>query len=127
MPINIESFSDQDLRKYIDSIINIITNVINDTKKVIFICGKDKSDKESFRFKISQLLEQKTNYQLAYPEDLFEDLLEGQASNSLLSLEQQLAEAVDLIILIRKPWFFRRAWCFFNAKRTSRKNARIAA
>ncbi|WP_240196262.1 retron St85 family effector protein [Salmonella enterica] len=49
---------------------------------------------------MSQLSEHNTNYQLAYPEDLFEDLLEGQANNSLLSLEQQLAEAVDLIILI---------------------------
>ncbi|QLA00418.1 UDP-3-O-(3-hydroxymyristoyl)glucosamine N-acyltransferase [Enterobacter cloacae] len=122
MPINIESFSDKDLRKYIDSIINIITNGINDTKKVIFICGKDKSDKESFRFKISQLLEQKTNYQLAYPEDLFEDLLEGQASNSLLSLEQQLAEAVDLIILIpESPGSFAELGAFSTQKELAEK------
>ncbi|PXO17945.1 UDP-3-O-(3-hydroxymyristoyl)glucosamine N-acyltransferase [Salmonella enterica] len=98
--VKIEDLSSSDIKKSIDTIRNIIINGINDTKKVIFICGKDKSDKESYRFKISQLLEHNTNYQLAYPEDLFEDLLEGQANNSLLSLEQQLAEAVDLIIII---------------------------
>lgn len=78
----------------------VIKNGLDDSKKVIFICGKDKSDKNSYRYKISLLLEKEKSYQLAYPEDLFEDLLEGQAGNSLLALEEQLAEAVDLIILI---------------------------
>ncbi|EAR1262509.1 UDP-3-O-(3-hydroxymyristoyl)glucosamine N-acyltransferase, partial [Salmonella enterica] len=73
--VKIEDLSSSDIKKSIDTIRNIIINGINDTKKVIFICGKDKSDKESYRFKISQLLEHNTNYQLAYPEDLFEDLL----------------------------------------------------
>ncbi len=122
MPITIENFSDKDLIKYTDATRNIIINGINDTKKVIFICGKDKSDKESFRFKISQLLEQKTNYQLAYPEDLFEDLLEGQANNSLLSLEQQLAEAVDLIILIpESPGSFAELGAFSTQKELAEK------
>ncbi|EAT6679566.1 UDP-3-O-(3-hydroxymyristoyl)glucosamine N-acyltransferase, partial [Salmonella enterica] len=124
--VKIEDLSSSDIKKSIDTIRNIIINGINDTKKVIFICGKDKSDKESYRFKISQLLERNTNYQLAYPEDLFEDLfedlLEGQANNSLLSLEQQLAEAVDLIILIpESPGSFAELGAFSTRKELAEK------
>ncbi|EAT0463957.1 UDP-3-O-(3-hydroxymyristoyl)glucosamine N-acyltransferase, partial [Salmonella enterica] len=69
-----------------------------------------------------QLLEHNTNYQLAYPEDLFEDLLEGQANNSLLSLEQQLAEAVDLIILIpESPGSFAELGAFSTRKELAEK------
>ncbi|MDO6580258.1 retron St85 family effector protein [Photobacterium sp. 2_MG-2023] len=78
----------------------IIDKGINENNRIIFLCGADKNDRESLRFKFSKVLESQRRYELTYPEDLFEDLLEGQGENSLLSLEEQLAEAVDLIALI---------------------------
>ncbi|EAR2230359.1 UDP-3-O-(3-hydroxymyristoyl)glucosamine N-acyltransferase, partial [Salmonella enterica] len=38
--VKIEDLSSSDIKKSIDTIRNIIINGINDTKKVIFICGK---------------------------------------------------------------------------------------
>lgn len=118
-------FSDlhqSEIGRLIPTLRDLIINGVNDTKRVIFICGKDKSDKNSFRFKISDVLEKNTNYQLAYPEDLFEDLLEGQASNSLLSLEAQLANAVDLIILIpESPGSFAELGAFSMLKELAAK------
>ncbi|MFZ4832192.1 hypothetical protein [Rouxiella sp. Mn2063] len=88
------------MEKLIPDLRDLVINGIDDSKRIIFICGKDKTDTESYRFRVSAFLETFSHYQLAFPEDLFEDLLEGQANHSLLSLETQLADAVDLIILI---------------------------
>ncbi|EOY2408734.1 retron St85 family effector protein, partial [Yersinia enterocolitica] len=96
----IPKISDKHLDSSVEKIRDLILNDVDDTKKVIFLCGKDKSDKDSYRAKIASFLEKEKGYQLAFPEDLFEDLLEGQGGHSLLSLEKQLAEAVDLIVLI---------------------------
>ncbi|WP_407439883.1 retron St85 family effector protein [Lelliottia sp.] len=96
----IANFREKDLEHLGQSISKIIKDGTDNSKKVIFLCGKDKSDTESYRYKISKVLLKEKNLQLAYPEDLFEDLLEGQANNSLLHLEEQLAQAVDLIVLI---------------------------
>lgn len=83
-----------------ESILEIITNGIDEKRKVIFLCGANKNDKTKLRYKFSEILKGEEKYELTYPEDIFEDLLEGQGGNSLLSLEEQLAEAVDLIILL---------------------------
>jgi len=119
---HVDGLHDSVVKNFIAPIHDILTNGVNDSKRVIFICGKDKSDKESYRYKISKILEQHAKYQLAYPEDLFEDLLEGQANNSLLSLEAQLAEAVDLIILIpESPGSFAELGAFSMIKGLSAK------
>lgn len=48
--------------------------------------------------------------------------MEGQANNSLLSLEQQLAEAVDLIILIpESPGSFAELGAFSTRKELAEK------
>ena len=119
---HVDGLHDSVVKKFIAPIHDILTNGVNDSKRVVFICGKDKADKESYRYKISKILEQHAKYQLAYPEDLFEDLLEGQANNSLLSLEAQLAEAVDLIILIpESPGSFAELGAFSMIKGLSAK------
>lgn len=105
-----------------ESIGKIIKDGTDDSKKIIFICGKDKNDVSSYRYKISTILSHEKNYQLAYPEDLFEDLLEGQANNSLLKLEEQLAQAVDLIILIpESPGSFAELGAFSMRKELAQK------
>ncbi len=96
----IKNFSKESLDEFISQVRPIINEGIDENKRIIFLCGADKSDKSSLRYAFSQILESQSNIELAYPEDLFEDLLEGQGRNSLLSLENHLADAVDLIALI---------------------------
>jgi len=96
----IENFPEEQLDKFVKEIRTIFEKGIDESKKVIFLCGADKSDEKSLRYVFSQFLGSQTNMELAYPEDLFEDLLEGQGKNSLLALEEHLAKAVDLIALI---------------------------
>jgi len=99
--INIDNVPDGIYKKILrEPILQIITNGIDEKRKVIFLCGASKEDKTKLRYKFSEILKNEDNYELSYPEDIFEDLLEGQGDNSLLSLEEQLAEAVDLIILL---------------------------
>lgn len=118
----IPKIKDIELDSFVDKIRNLILNDIDDTKKVIFLCGKDKSDKNSYRAKVASFLQKEKSYQLAYPEDLFEDLLEGQGGNSLLALEQQLAEAVDLIVLIpESPGSFAELGAFSMKTELARK------
>lgn len=120
--MNINNINDKDLNAIGESIGKIIKEGTDDSKKVVFICGKDKSDISSYRYKISKILSHEKNYQLAYPEDLFEDLLEGQANNSLLKLEEQLAQAVDLIILIpESPGSFAELGAFSMRKELAQK------
>lgn len=68
-------------------------------KTTIFLCGAHKSDKEKGRYKLSKLFKEHGTFELVYPEDIFEDVLEGQA-NSLLWLENTLAASVDAIVII---------------------------
>jgi hypothetical protein len=92
-----KSVYDKELRPIV---LNIITNGINEHKRVIFLCGASKDDTYKLRHRFSLILQDEPRYELTYPEDLFEDLLEGQGDNSLLSLEEELADSVDLIILL---------------------------
>ncbi|EPV2480615.1 retron St85 family effector protein [Enterobacter ludwigii] len=69
------------------------------TKLSIFLCGGDVANHQSGRHQFSQFLAKAKNVDVFYPEDLFDDLLAGQGQHSLLSLENILAEAVDVIIL----------------------------
>ncbi|MFI5452441.1 retron St85 family effector protein [Pedobacter sp. UC225_61] len=70
----------------------------------IFLCGKAISDKTSLRFRIADILENRLwysgNYDLVYPEDIFEELLYSSASSDLLSLENLLADSVDVVVVI---------------------------
>lgn len=88
---------DRDIKS---AILDIVRNGINEHKRVIFLCGASKEDENKLRHRFSIILKNEVRYELTYPEDLFEDLLEGQGDNSLLSLEEQLADSVDLIIMI---------------------------
>ena len=120
--MRLNNIYDAEFKTIGESIRKIIKEGTDDSKKIIFICGKDKSDTSSYRYKISTILSNEKNYQLAYPEDLFEDLLEGQANNSLLKLEEQLAQAVDLIILIpESPGSFAELGAFSMRKELAQK------
>lgn len=70
----------------------------------VFLCGKAISDKTSLRFRIADILQNKIwysgNFDLIYPEDIFEELLYSSTSSDLLSLENLLAESVDAVVVI---------------------------
>ncbi len=118
----INKFPDLYISLTIDEIRNLLKNGFDDSQKTIFLCGKDKSDKKSLRYKFSTFLSQEKGITLTYPEDLFEDLLEGQGKNSLLSLETQLADSVDLIVLIpESPGSFAELGAFSMDKTLAKK------
>lgn len=66
----------------------------------VFLCGADRSDNKSGRYKMAKLFEKEKHYELLYPEDLFDDLLYGPGQHSLLLLENLLADSVDSIVLL---------------------------
>jgi|UniRef100_A0A8H9Z2M6 hypothetical protein len=85
------------------------------TKLSIFLCGGDVANHQSGRHQFSQFLAKAKNIDVFYPEDLFDDLLAGQGQHSLLSLENILAEAVDVIILFpESPGSFTELGAFSN-------------
>jgi hypothetical protein len=88
-------------------IANIIKNQIYipvyGKKRTLFLCGADIKDKTKGRYKMATLLaenQSRIEYELLYPESLFDDLLAGQNQHSLLFLENILAESVDAIVLL---------------------------
>lgn len=91
-------------------------------KLTIFLCGGDIEDHFSGRHLFSQFLDKAKNVDVFYPEDLFDDLLAGQGQHSLLSLENILAEAVDVIILFpESPGSFTELGAFTNNDRLRKK------
>lgn len=72
-------------------------------KRTIFLCGADIRDKTQGRFKMASLFtenQSRIQYELLYPESLFDDLLAGQGQHSLLALENILASSVDAIVIL---------------------------
>jgi hypothetical protein len=73
-------------------------------KTSIFLCGADIRKKETTRFKIAQSLTENfwysMHYDLIYPEDIFDELLYSANATDLLSLENLLADSVDVVIII---------------------------
>ncbi|MDR5615977.1 retron St85 family effector protein [Arsenophonus sp.] len=72
-------------------------------KRTIFLCGADIKDQTKSRFKMACLFKEnqsRIQYELLYPESLFDDLLAGQGQHSLLALENILASSVDAIVLL---------------------------
>lgn len=73
-------------------------------KTSIFLCGKDINDKTSMRFRIAEGLTKgfwySNNYDLIYPEDIFDELLYSSNATDLLSLENLLADSVDAVVVI---------------------------
>jgi len=113
-----------------DEELKIVAEVIRDhifvpsfsLKTTIFLCGADLSDKKTGRHKMANLFENKSRYQLLYPENLFDDLMAGQGQHSLLVLENILADSVDSIVLLpESPGSFAELGAFANNSRLANK------
>ncbi len=94
-------------------------------KTTIFLCGADISQKDKLRFKITSSLNKSRysfQYDIIYPEDIFDELLYSSKTKDLLSLEGLLADSVDAIVLIpESPGSFSELGAFANDKKLRKK------
>ena len=98
---------------------------VNTYKTTIFLCGADLSQKDKIRYKIDKVLRNwwySIQYDIIYPEDIFEELLYSSQTKDLLSLENLLAESVDAIVLIpESPGSFTELGAFANNEKVRNK------
>ncbi|MEA3327076.1 MAG: retron St85 family effector protein [Chloroflexota bacterium] len=98
----------ESLTKLADYIHNEAYKKFVDKKTTVFLCGAARDNKDSTRAKLEEALLMtlyyRYKYQLAYPEDLFTDLLLGHGRHDLISLENILADSVDAIVIIVESW-----------------------
>ena len=71
---------------------------IDDNSFNIFLCGESIEQDDTIREKIHSRISRVKNYNIIFPEWIFPDLLAHKKKN-ILSLEAELAEYVDLIVL----------------------------
>jgi hypothetical protein len=94
-------------------------------KTSLFLCGADKNNKSTTRFKIAQALSDRWNsynFDLVFPEDIFDELLYSSKGKDLLSLENLLAESIDVIIIIpESPGSFAELGAFANDEKLRNK------
>ncbi|WP_448702527.1 retron St85 family effector protein [Mucilaginibacter sp. AW1-3] len=94
-------------------------------KTSIFLCGADINRKDKIRFKISEALTDWWNsyqYDLVFPEDIFDEILYNSKGKDLLSLENLLAESIDVILLIpESPGSYAELGAFANDEKLRSK------
>lgn len=110
----------------LSKIANIVKEKIfiprSQNKTSIFLCGADKNNSKTGRSKMDFILSKYARHEILYPEDLFDDLLAGQGKYSLLSLENILADSVDVILLFpESPGSFAELGAFSNNERLAKK------
>ncbi len=98
---------------------------VNTYKTTFFLCGSDISQKDKMRYKIAEEINNRWDsfqYDIIYPEDIFEELLYSSQAKDLLSLENLLAESVDAVVLIpESPGSFAELGAFANNEKLRSK------
>jgi len=93
-------------------------------KTTIFLCGADISKKEKMRYKIAESISAnwRTYFDIIFPEDIFDELLNSSKTKDLLSLEALLADSVDSIVVIpESPGSFAELGAFANDAQLRKK------
>ncbi len=120
-----EDISKADCKKLSTKIREDIFKPVNTYKTTIFLCGADLSQKDKIRYKIDKILTSlwySIQYDMIYPEDIFEELLYSSQTKDLLSLENLLAESVDAVVLIpESPGSFTELGAFANDEKVRNK------
>jgi hypothetical protein len=111
--------SKEDCKKLSIKIKDDFYRPVNEYKSTIFLCGADLKQKEKFRYQIAGLLmndwRNSFYYDVIFPEDIFDDLLYSSKRQDLLSLENMLADSVDVIVIIpESPGSFAELGAFAN-------------
>lgn len=116
--IEANEISKSDCQKIAIKIREIVFKPAYRSKTTIFLCGADISLETTIRYKIREVLTNfwySFDYDLIYPEDIFEELLYSSKSKDLLSLENLLAESVDAVVIIpESPGSFAELGAFAN-------------
>ena len=120
-----DDMSKAEYKKLAIKIRDDIFKPVNTYKTTIFLCGADLSQKDKIRYKIDKVLRNwwySIQYDIIYPEDIFEELLYSSQTKDLLSLENLLAESVDAIVLIpESPGSFTELGAFANNEKVRNK------
>jgi hypothetical protein len=92
---------------------------VNTYKTTIFLCGADLSQKDKIRYQINEILTNDYSnsfyYDIVFPETIFDELLYSSKRRDLLSLENMLADCVDVIVIIpESPGSFAELGAFAN-------------
>lgn len=94
-------------------------------KTTIFLCGADKSKQDTVRAKLYKSFTDRFNsylYRIVFPEDLFDELLYSTQYGNLLTLENLLADSVDVIcIVLESPGAIAELGAFANDERLRSK------
>lgn len=99
---------------------------VNTYKTTIFLCGADLKDRTKTRFKLAEALKRswlESNWiDFVYPEDIFDDVLYSNKGMDLLSLENLLAESIDVILIVpESPGSFAELGAFANDSKLRQK------
>jgi len=111
--------SKEDCKKLSIKIKDEFYRPVNEYKSTIFLCGADLKQKDKMRSQFADLIMNdwlnSFYYDIIFPEDIFDDLLYSSKRRDLLSLENMLAESVDVIVLIpESPGSFAELGAFAN-------------
>lgn len=117
--------SNDDCKKLAKRIRDDFYKPINTYKINVFLCGADISLTNKLRFKVAKEFSHFWNaywYEIIYPEGIFDELLYSSKSKDLLSLENLLADSVDVILIIpESPGSFAELGAFANNERLRSK------
>lgn len=124
--MNSYNFSDSDCRILAKKIKEDIFRPDYNYKISVFLCGAELKNKNNIRHKIAYAFRNRYlyyfNYDIIFPEDLFDELLKKSDSFDLLSLENLLAESVDVIVVIpESPGSFTELGAFANNEKLRAK------
>ncbi|MRI49546.1 hypothetical protein FDP61_09345 [Enterobacter ludwigii] len=121
-PVKDKNLTDGDIKIVADVIKERIYVPLYEKKITVFLCGADLKQKNKGRAKVAKLFKEYSKYEILYPEDLFEELLAGQGQYSLLSLENILADSVDVVVIIpESPGSFAELGAFSNNNKLVKK------
>jgi hypothetical protein len=97
----------------------------NQNEISIFLCGGNGSQETRFRRKLGKKISEiisKYKYDVYYPEDMFIELILGPERHDLLTLENLLANSVNVVaILLQSPGTFTELGAFANYKKLKDK------
>jgi len=119
------NISDEDCIKLARRIRDDFYKPLNTFKTTMFLCGADISLTDKMRYKVADEFKNFWNsywYEIIYPEDIFDELLYSSRSKDLLSLENLLADSVDVIMIIpESPGSFAELGAFANNEKLRAK------
>lgn len=120
-----KNISDEDCKKLAKRIRDDFYKPLNTFKITMFLCGADISLKDKMRYKIANEFKNFWNsywYEIIYPEDIFDELLYSSRSKDLMSLENLLADSVDVVLMSpESPGSFAELGAFANNEKLRKK------